>query len=49
MIIILIPFLLGLCLANEALKKHFLKNFILTAKNLNVYCKKKLKPQTAYL
>jgi hypothetical protein len=29
MIIVLIPFLLGLCWANEALKKYFLKNFIL--------------------
>ena len=34
MSIVLIPFLLGLCSANNALKKYFLKNFIFNGKKI---------------
>jgi len=48
MIIVLIPFLFGLCWANEALKKHFVKNFILNGEKPQSLLQK-IKYQTAYL
>jgi len=49
MIIVLISFLLGLCWANEALKKYFLKNFILNGEKHWRLLQKKMKHQIAYL